>query len=227
MSYYTSTGLTVSPEHGDELVRILASAEDRPDAVARGRGGSVTAVWKDRNHFEADGTFREVRRFLDGIGEDGYALEIIDEDWDRETRGAYVFEFGTSIEYEVYGDPVDLDVVSMNIIAKGGRGRTAGRRHPEGTGAAKTAKPGKKKAQSGRAPRKAATPGKKGVAAKTATAGTVGGARTMARAGCYPIRFADPAARRRRWGPAGHSGGENKACAAGSAATWRTTPTSP
>ena len=225
MSYYTSTGLTVSPEHGEALMCILARAEDRPDVVARGRGGSVTAVWKDRNHFEADGTFREVLRFLDGIGEDGYALEIIDEDWDRETRGDYSFEFGTSIEYEVYGDPVDLDVVSMNIIAKGGRGRTAGKRHPEGAGAAKTAKPVKKKAQSGGAPWKAAARGKKVAAAKTTTAGTVGGARTSTRAGRYPIRFADPAARRRRWGSAGRSGGGTKAFAAGSAATWLTTPT--
>ncbi len=127
MSYYTSTGITVSPEHGEEFLRILAEGGDAPDGVSRERDGSVTAVWKDRNHFESGELFARISDFLDGIGEDHFGMEIIDESWDSEVRGYYPLGFWSRIEYHLVGTPVDLGSVSRNIgPRRGARAAKAG-----------------------------------------------------------------------------------------------------
>ncbi|MBR6038696.1 MAG: hypothetical protein IKP53_08265 [Candidatus Methanomethylophilaceae archaeon] len=119
MSFYTSTGLTVSPEYGEEFLRILArEPEDRPDEVRRTSDGSVTAVWKDRNHFDSSEMYDRISEFLDGISEDDYGMEIIDEDWDADRRGYYPLGFYASLEYHLDGSPVDLSSVSRNASPK-------------------------------------------------------------------------------------------------------------
>ena len=119
MSYYTSTGITVSPEYGEEFLRILAKyPEDAPDEVRRTSDGSVTAVWKDRNHFDSGEMYGRISEFLYDISEDDYGMEIIDEDWDAEVRGNYPLGFYASLEYHLDGSPVNLSSVSRNAGPK-------------------------------------------------------------------------------------------------------------
>ena len=113
MSYYTSTGLTVSSEHAEEFLRILAKPGNWPDIAARTRSGAVTAVWKDRNHFDVSDTYDEIEAFLESTHAD-YAMEVIDEDWNVTYEGTGELGFWTSVEYHVHGDPIDPKTITMN-----------------------------------------------------------------------------------------------------------------
>ncbi len=113
MSYYTSTGLTVSSEHAEEFLRILAKPGNWPDIATRTRSGAVTAVWKDRNHFDDSDTYNEVEAFLESTDAD-YAMEVIDEDWNVTHEGTGELGFWTSVEYHVHGDPIDPKTITMN-----------------------------------------------------------------------------------------------------------------
>ena len=114
MSVRTSLGVTVSPETGIFFLRFLKTLKEKPDKVSQENDGSVSAVWEDRNHFDAysDSEYRTVIGFLENLGEENYIYESVTEDEEPVIGGGYYFGFVRVVRYEVYGESVDLNAVT-------------------------------------------------------------------------------------------------------------------
>ena len=114
MSVRTSLGVTVSPETGIFFLRFLKTLKEKPDKVSQENDGSVSAVWEDRNHFDAysDSEYRTVIGFLENLGEENYIYESVTEDEEPVIGGGYYFGFARVVRYEVYGESVDLNAVT-------------------------------------------------------------------------------------------------------------------
>jgi len=113
MSVYTSLGVTVSPESGIHFLRFLKTLDEGPDTVSQGNDGSVSAIWENRNHFDAysDSEYNTIIEFLEGLGDDNYIYESVTEDGEPIIGGGYYFGFARVVHYDVYGEPVDLSTV--------------------------------------------------------------------------------------------------------------------
>ena len=122
MSVYTSLGVTVAPEEGMHFLRFLKKLDSQPDTVSQGNDGSVSAIWEDRNHFDAysdDEDYDAIMSFLESLDDDKYVYESVTEGCEPEIGGSYYFGFARVVHYDVYGEPVDLDAVSENRKRKG------------------------------------------------------------------------------------------------------------
>ena len=125
MSVLTSLGVTVSPEAGIYFLRFLKTLEDIPDMVSQSNGGSVSAVWQDRNHFDeySNSDYGMILDFLENLGKENYIYESVTEDGEPVIGGRYHFGFARVVNYELDGEPVDLVAVMSGNRRRGFFGR--------------------------------------------------------------------------------------------------------
>lgn len=110
MSSYTSLGVTVSPEVSVSFLMFIRTIADSPDYVCREKDGSVSAVWENRNHFDAasiGSEYLKIIGFLKELGEMHYVYESVTDD-ESFVGGRYHFGFARVVRYEMYGEMVNL-----------------------------------------------------------------------------------------------------------------------
>ncbi len=115
-----SLGITVSPDAESYFVSFLKTLRARPDKVSRSKYGT-SAVWEDVSDRECE----DIISFVEKMSDDQYVYERICEyggEAERILGGDYTLDFGTRLEYVMYGTPIDLDTV-MSGNRKGMFGR--------------------------------------------------------------------------------------------------------
>ncbi len=121
MSFYTSLGVTVSPDAAIYFLRFLKTLDEGPDYVYREKSGSISAVWEEHNHFDeySGGEYNVIMDFLSKLNDEDYIYESVSEGCEPEVVGGFCFGFARIVKYELYGEPIDLDTV----VSEGKRSR--------------------------------------------------------------------------------------------------------
>ena len=111
MSVYTTLCVSVSPEVGLYFMRFMKEIREKPNKVSKDSDGTVTALWENRNHFDAasiGSEYLKIIGFLKELGEMHYVYESVTDD-ESFVGGRYHFGFARVVRYEMYGDPMDLN----------------------------------------------------------------------------------------------------------------------
>lgn len=110
MSWYTTTGVTVSAAKAEDFLALIRGHEDfgHPSQAVRHPDGAVSVVYGWQNHFPCD----DLRRMLEEkVGEDGFRMTVVDESNGIQDYGcgdAY-HETETTISIWVSGEDMDID----------------------------------------------------------------------------------------------------------------------
>lgn len=110
MSWYTTTGVTVSAAKAEDFLALIRGHEDfgHPSQAVRHPDGAVSVVYDWQNHFPCD----ELHRLLaENIGMYGFRMTVADEGNGIQDYGcgdAY-HETEISVTIWVSGKDIDLD----------------------------------------------------------------------------------------------------------------------
>ena len=113
MSWYTTTGVTVSAEKAEAFLKAIREDEEHaedftsPSRAVRHSDGSITLVYGWQNHFPCD----ELVDLLDEhVGPKDYAMTVADETNGIEEYGGGQTCHETQISISIWADGNDFDV---------------------------------------------------------------------------------------------------------------------
>lgn len=109
MSWYTTTGVTVSAAKAEDFLALIRGHEDfgHPSQAVRHPDGAVSVVYGWQNHFPCD----DLRRMLEEkVGMYGYCMTVADEGNEIQHYGCGDIYHETEISISIWVSGEDIDM---------------------------------------------------------------------------------------------------------------------
>ena len=109
MSWYTTTGVTVSAAKAEDFLALIRGHEDFgcPTQAVRHPDGYVSVVYGWRNHFPCD---KLVDVLDEHVGNRDYSMTVVDEDNEIQHYGGGDVYHETEISISIWVSGEDIDI---------------------------------------------------------------------------------------------------------------------